>query len=270
MTIAQLHAQKARDPGVGSSRVVRTRAALAAVLSVLMGFMGCAPKPDLVAPAVLVSPYAGGNRPVVWAVAPLSNESGTSAVDPLAVSDAIVARAAEARGLAVLPLNRTLAAMRALGMNAVRSPGEARRLAAALDADAIIVGSVTAYDPYDPPTLGLMLGLYSRLGDAGKGVDPKAMRSAATDGGTPGGPDGDAPLAVVSEHLDAHNHEVLMNLRRYAEGRHDPKAALGWRQYTASMELYTEFAAYWSVHRLLQEERLRVSRSIVAGGKAPR
>ena len=270
MTIAQLHAHGARGSGVASSRTGIARAAVAAVLTVLMGMIGCAPKPDLVAPAVLVSPYASASRPVVWAVAPLSNESGASVVDPLAVSDAIVARASEARGLAVLPLNRTLAAMRALGMNSVRSPGEARRLAAALDADAIIVGSITAFDPYDPPPLGLMLGLYSRQGEAGKGVDPKAMRSAATDGGTPGGPDADAPMAVVSEHLDAHNHEVLMNLRRYAEGRHDPKGAMGWRQYTASMELYTEFAAYWSVHRLLQEERLRVSRSIVAGGKAPR
>ncbi len=244
-------------------------AALAAASVILAG---CAGKPDLVAPEVLVSPSAGSARPQVWAVAPLANESGTSAVDSLMVTDAIIARAAEARGLAVLPLNRTLGAMRALRMNAVRSAGDARQLAAALGADAIVVGSITAYDPYDPPTIGLMLGVYSSGFSGSAGLDATALQKQGSDATASrhAGFDPDAPRVVISEHLDAHNHEVLINLRRYAEGRHDPKTALGWRQYTASMELYTEFAAYWSVYRLLQEERLASPRPTVARTSAAR
>lgn len=238
----------------------------AALLAAILA--GCANKPDLVAPEVLVSPYSPATSNVVWAVAPLANESGTSAVDSMMVTDAIVARAAEIRGIATLPLNRTLAAMRALRMPAVRSPADARRLADALGADAIIVGSITAYDPYDPPKIGLMLGIYSRQRDAKGMLDPRALQAAPTDK-TPLAMSDD-PSSIINEHLDAQNHEVLTNLRRYAQGRHDPDSAMGWKRYTASMELYAEFAAYWSVYRLLQEEQLRVTRSSIALARSSR
>ncbi len=233
-------------------------------------FASCASKPELVAPEVLVSPYGPSASTVIWAVAPLANESGTSVVDPLMVTDALVARASEVRGVTTVPLNRTLTAMRALKMAGVRSPADARRLADALGVDGIIVGSITAYDPYDPPKIGLMIGLYShsRTSQMRNPIDPKALQAAGSDRMIV--QNGDEPSSMVSEHLDAQNHEVLMNLRRYAEGRHNPRSALGWRAYTASMELYAEFAAHWSVTRLLQEEQLRVTRAGIAVARAAR
>jgi hypothetical protein len=67
----------------------------------------------------------------------------------------------------------------------------------------------------------------------------------------------DKPVAVISEHLDGSNHEVQMDLRRYASGRTDPGSSLGWRSTLASMDLYTKFAAHFAVGRLLEQERLR-------------
>ncbi|MCW5765841.1 MAG: hypothetical protein KIT68_07680 [Phycisphaeraceae bacterium] len=226
---------------------------------------GCAPsKPGLTEPEVLVAPYQTGGARVLWAVAPLRNESGTSAADAMMVSDALAARAAEIRGVSCLPVNRTVAAMRTLRMPSVSSPADARRLAQALGCDGILVGTITAYDPYDPPTLGLTVGLYGRDGSAiapaGPSLDVRELRTAGADATAAASAWSEQPLSVAAEHLDSKNHEVLMNLRRYAEGRHDPTGPMGWRKYTASMDLYSEFAAFWTLRRLLDQERLRLAR----------
>jgi hypothetical protein len=216
-------------------------------------------KPSLTPPEVLVSPYATGAGTPTWAVAPLANESGTSVADAAMVSDALVNKLAEVRGLSVMPLNRTLAVMRQMNMDAVRSPAEARALAAAMGADALVVGTITAYDPYDPPRLGLTLGLFRVDNRGGGGVDPVGLRSAASEPAARGS-DG-AQDTLVSDYADGANHEVLMDLQRYAEGRHDPGSALGWRRYSASMPHFAEFASHRAVGRLLDEERLRMARS---------
>ncbi|MBL8764916.1 MAG: hypothetical protein JNM07_11665 [Phycisphaerae bacterium] len=225
----------------------------------------CASKPELVAPQVLVAPYDSANGPSIWAIAPLRNESGTSAADPLKVTDTITARVAEVRGISVVPLNRTLAAMRTLGMSGIDSPAAARRLAESMGVDAVIIGSITAYDPYDPPSLGLTLALYSRPTNLTAATigDSRTMSAAGSEAPGRGGLSLDPPVTVVAEHLDAKNHAVLMQLKNYAEGRHDPSSALAWRRYTASMDLFCEFAAYRTVGRLLDEERLRIARSVV-------
>lgn len=239
----------------------------ALVTAVMVGgpavFAACADKPDLTEPEVLVSPYSVGTARLLWAVAPLRNESGTSAADVMMVSDALVARTAEVRGVACLPLNRTIAAMRSLGMSGVNTPGEARKLAQALGCDGILVGTITAYDPYDPPTLGLTIGLYPRDGSALTSVDgaldPRRLSASPVDGRA-SLPPADRPLGVAAEHLDSKNQEVQMNLRRYAEGRHDANAPMGWKRYMASMDLYADFAAFWTLRHLLDAERLRLAR----------
>lgn len=227
----------------------------------------CAKPPELVAPEVLVSPYAGRAESPLWAVAPLANESGTSVVDTLAVTDAVVAKVAEARGLACVPTNRVLAAMRTMHLASVATPAEARRLADALGVDAVVVGTITAYDPYDPPTLGLTLGVFHRAAAPAGAVDPRALQAAGSERAPPTA--AEAPTVVVAEHMDGRNHEVLFDLKRYAAGRHNPQAALGWRSYLASMDLYTQFAAFRSVGRLLDAERLRMSRAGLAAAPAP-
>lgn len=234
----------------------------------------CAKPPELTPPETLVSPYDTSGPDVLWAVAPLANESGTSAVDPLAVSDTLVNTVTQVEGLAAVPMNRTLAAMRALNMPAVRSASDARSLADLLGADAVIVGTITAFDPYNPPKLGLALALFARDGPGPQdALDPRTMQRAYSEGRpAPAGAGrvADQPAAVVSEMLDGANHAVRMSLQRYADGRHERASALGWKRYLASMDLYTEFASFWTVKRLLDEERLRLARPVARTAAAGR
>ncbi len=209
-------------------------------------------------PQVLTAPQAkvGG---ALWAVAPLANESGVSSVDTLAMSDKLVAAVNEVRGLSCLPLNRTIAAMRARQLSHINGPDDARILAETLGVDSLIVGSVTAYDPYEPPKLGLTLALFSiRTADDLNQADPLKVRGAYNDAQVRVPTRFDSrPAAVVSEHLDGANHDVLFALRQFATGRHDPYSAHGWQIYLVSMDRYSEFAAYTAVARLIDRDRLR-------------
>lgn len=238
-----------------SSRVLVALLALAGVAG------GCASGEEVLTPPdVLVSPYLPARSGVLLAVAPPTNESGASMVDTLAIGDGLVAAVSEARGLSAVPMNRTLAAMHSVGLTGIRTPAEARVLAGSLGVDGVIIPSITAYDPYDPPRIGLALALMMVEGPDTGMVDPAALSSAYTDRPRRARSTfADRPASTVMEHLDASNHEVLAELREYAKGRHDPASALTWRRYTASMELYTQFASYHAVRSLLETERSRVA-----------
>lgn len=231
-------------------------AALAACATIAAWNAGCANKGDeLVRPTVTQSPFPVEQGEVLIAVAPPMNESGVSTVDVLAVGDELVGAVSEARGLSAVPMNRTIAAMVSKGLSGIRSPMDAKVLAEALGVDGVVVSSITAYDPYDPPKIGMSLALFMMDSKSAPALDPGELTAAYTDQRPgPRTTFTDRPAAVAIEHLDASSHEVLIELKEFAKGRHDPKSALTWRRYTASMELYTQFAAYHTVRRLLDKE----------------
>ncbi len=99
---------------------------------------------------ILTTPYKVLEGEVLLAVVPLQNESETSLVELLVISDHLVGAIEETQGLRCLPIDRTLAAMEGLTFQRVRTPAESRTLAQTLDVDGIVVGSVTACDPYAP------------------------------------------------------------------------------------------------------------------------
>lgn len=266
MTTVQTMLVSDRAPG-GPRRL-----ALAAILCTAVILGACERQRGvLVPPEVLVGPYDTSKGDVLWAVAPLGNESGVSTVDTDLVADALVAKIDEVRGISCLPLNRTFAAMRARNMRAIRTPADARQLATALGVDALVVGNITAYDPYNPPKLGFSLALYSRdRAVPADTFDPTKLKTSYTDYGQISRSQfADRPAAVVSEHLDGANHEVRMALQRYAQGRTDPDSSLKWQKGLASMDLYTEFAAFFAVSRLLEQERLRLAPPATAVTTAP-
>ncbi|MDX2114416.1 MAG: hypothetical protein SFZ24_02180 [Planctomycetota bacterium] len=214
---------------------------------------------------MLDSPYAAP-REIVYAVAPLRNESGVSLANELIISDTLVSEIDQARGITALPMNRTLAGMRALKIADVSSPAHARALAKALGADAVIVGSITAYHPYDPPVIGLSVGLFGVSEHIGAppqtapGLQPEALRTAVRETAAPtetSKPTG--PLSAVAAVYDASVGPTRDLVRAYAQGRHDPTSALGWERYTASMALYTRFACFETARQLLDSERRRVA-----------
>jgi hypothetical protein len=235
---------------------------VAAALALLPGLStGCASKRPPARPSVFVSPYPPG-REVILAVAPLRNESGVSLIDELALSDTLVNEAQGIEGLSVLPVNRTLGGLRALKLASVSTQAEAIALCKALGADGILVGTVHAWQPYDPPIIGLSLALYgvndTMAAPAATLVDARTLRGAVTDRPIADAPSATRPLSSLSAVLDASDGNTRALIRSYAEGRHDPESALGWERYTASMVLYAKFACHEMTRRLLESEQMRL------------
>ncbi|MHC4976390.1 MAG: hypothetical protein ACYTF7_07265 [Planctomycetota bacterium] len=244
-----------------------TRTSLGAILALLVRMLvGCASSGNkLLPPRVLQTPYASVQGDVLWAVAPLKNESGVSVIDELALSDTLAAQIQQVRGISTIPVNRTLGVMQDLGIAQVGSPADARAIAKALGADAIVVGNITSWDPYDPPEFGLQLGLYVTndplSGQAtNTSLDPRELQQATTDHGLPVVTSFNSPSSTAAEHMDASNHEIQQAVMTFAQGRHDPTQPLGWRRYIASMTLFTEFGCHRLTERLLDSERLRIAR----------
>jgi hypothetical protein len=247
------------------------------VLILLTLLCGCqpAPRPELQPVQTLLSPYDNSRGEVLWAVAPLANESGVSLFEPKEITDKLIAATEEIRGVRTVPLNRTLQAMAALQMRGVRSPAEALKLAEALGADGILVGTITTYEPYTPK-LGLTVGLYGRgdgMGSEQGATDVRGLRTSTREE-RPRSRFGTGPLSLVSAHLDGKNHQVQSDVRSYARGRQEGQSALGWKRYLSSMDLFAEFATYHVLDQLIDAEWLRMGRlpdqGISAGtGDAP-
>ena len=233
----------------------------------LAALVGCSNGPNFRTPHRLVSPYEATAGNVLWAVAPLRNESGDLNVDAEAITQTLYETVNQIEGVTCVPPARTGALIRQLELSAIDSPSEAFQLAEALGVDGIIVGSVGAYDPYNPPTLGVTLALHTRARSRASlnNVDLEGLRGSPTPGFLPSGTVyRNAPNAVISFNADAKNDSVRREVHRYAEGRHDPTDALGWERYMASMDLFTEFVAHAAIARLLDQERLRLD-----GGRSP-
>lgn len=245
---------------------------LSVIPCVLLAACASNSKEVLTAPQPIIAPYDSRTGEVTWAVAVPMNESATSSVQPLEVGDALVAALEECRGIRCIPMNRTVQAMRDMNLPSIRTAADARQLATALGADAILVSTISAYDPYTPE-FGIAAAVFARPGamlpqSQTTSKDPRLLtRSTAEPTFDSPTSFGDRPVCVVSEHLDGRNHQVLMDLRTYALGRMQGESALGWRQYLVSMPRYTQFAAYRTVHQVIQQEWIRIGATTVAADK---
>ena len=222
--------------------------------------LGCAMPEPVSRP---ISPYAGRR---VFAVAPLRNESGSAHVDVLRTADQVTAQLSRARGLDTVPVNRVLDAMRSLDLAEVATVNDAHALRERLGVDGLVVGSVTAYDPYDPPTLGLALELYlsDRDGGASSGSDANPNPGELTRASRLPGNDLPAvwdrgPVTAIAGHYDASDPDVALLLEAYAVERGpDGTSEMTRRRYRISIDLYTEFVSYQLTSRLIDAERLRL------------
>lgn len=230
----------------------RTVARLAMWSGLLLVASGCA-KPK---PVSLTSPWMP--RQQVWAIAPLANESGVSHVDRLAITDGLVLEAASIQGVDVLPLNRTLETMLSLniGLDGIPDESEYLELCQVLNADAILVGTIIAYDPYQPLRFGSSLQLIRNQTRAtAPGFDPRALSMSL------GGADQaliQAPIQTrpiqSSGIFDTENFDVRTKMEAYSTGRstHDPaNGDLGL--YHLDMDDYAEFVFHQLLERLLRE-----------------
>lgn len=236
---------------VDSMRVRRAGLAVAAAAALLPA---CArQEAPLVAPWEHRSPYSDQT---VWAVSPFFNESGVSRIDPARVSDLFTYEVEQVRGINTIPVNRVVRAQQALGLGAITNDAEARAVLALLGADGLVMGTITAYDPYRPMQLGLAVRLVTRDRGDDRALDVRAItRSPAGDAPPDGRP---AMAAEASGLFDASNHAVQQRLQSYAAGRAEPDSAYGERIYEVSMELYTRFVSHELIGDLLAAEHHRL------------
>lgn len=214
----------------------------------------------------LVAPYPERR---VWAVAPLRNESGSLNVDTAALADHLARQLENAENLDVLPVNRVLAAMGALRMAEITTPADALKVLGVLQCDGLIVGTVSSYDPYDPPKLGMAIELFtSRRFEERRITDVRAISSAATESGPLPDVRQKQPVTVVSAYFDAADPDVRRKIARYATDRRvnkDPDFIFQKneeqpeRMYRISMDLYSEFVSYVMSWRLLRAETIRLA-----------
>ena len=224
-----------------------TRRLATAVLGGLVAG-GCAS--TLSEPTTLWSPFESGQ---LWAVVPFLNESGTSIVDGIRVADLFTQQLQGVRGINTIPVNRVLLAMRTAGIGALTTTDEAQDLLNTLGVDGIVVGTVTAYDPYPPPTMGASVQLFVRTPRGGSGgVDPWTLSHAPSGDVAMGQRTSLDAVAEASGLFDARNHMTLAWLSEYAEGRTEPDGAFGAEIYLMDMELYTQFVSYRLIHDLLE------------------
>lgn len=219
---------------------------IAGALSVItaVGTVGCVHDDVLRDPTRL---QLSGDSTAVYGVAPILNESGTTVVDPLKISDAIQRELQMVDGVDAVPVNRVIEAMRELRIARIATPNEAQEVARVLGVDGLIVGTINDWNPYRPMRLGLALELHRRTSPmvGGQGALDLAVRVGADPAGTSGGPSEVVSAAAV---FDATDHRTLKSLRHYADARHAPDQAYGPDLYLVSMDRFTQFAA----HRLLE------------------
>lgn len=237
-------------------RTARRFAALQrlAILAALLPLAGCSSNEKLQDPVRLRSPYENAQ---VWAVAPFTNESGVSTVKIDQVADRFTEEVEQIEGVRAVPVNRVFSAMHQLQINGIHSPGDAIAVMSLLGVDGIIVGTVTAYDPYSPPRFGASIQLYRHDVWRGGGVNTVELTRAPTERISPGQLPSNAPAAQASGVFDAKDNQTLTQLQDYAKGRTEPGSAFGSRIYQADMDLYTQFAAYELLDELLSAERAR-------------
>ena len=213
------------------------------------------------------------------AIAPAINLSGSRDFDPLVVSDTLYAEAQQVQNLNVLPVNKTLLAMQRLHIRALDDPQTAQRLAQALGADGLIIPAVTAYDPYNPPIVGMVLQMYTPPAAApvAATVSAEATLPVASNAGAvranpdrptlvadvapaPPAPLTDKqPVSQVSAVFNATNQSVLRELKTFASGRTQYDSAMMDQKFLLDSDAYMRFVCHAMIRRLMDVERDRLA-----------
>jgi hypothetical protein len=191
-----------------------------------------------------------GHRRQVWAVAPAIELSGQRDVDPLLQADLVYQQLQEAQGITVVPVNRVVEVYASLRIDRVQSEDQAALVCDLLGCDALLVPTVTAFDPYNPPKLGASLQLFAQPGSFARpaSIDVRELARRASPDPNESMPSGGRVFQVVGMY-DAANGSVRQALLDYAAGRNDPMGPLGSKEYFVSMDRYCGFV----YHKLIAE-----------------
>jgi len=200
----------------------------------------------------------GDTREQVWAVAPALNLSGQN-IDPVLQADLLYAQLQTIGGVKAIPVNRVVEVFASLRIAKVQSTEQAQLVCDLLGADGLIVPTITAWDPYNPPKVGASLQLFARpAGYTRPGnIDVRELsRQAAPRDGSGIPP---AMFAQSTGMFDAAVGSVRDRLVVYARGRNDPQGPLKEKEYLLSMDRYASFVYFELIEALLIDRSKRVT-----------
>ena len=201
-----------------------------------------------------------GTKRQIWAVAPAINLSGQR-VDALLQADLAYAQLQQVDGITAIPVNRVAEVYAGLNIDRIASQEQAELVCEMLGADGLLVPTVTAYDPYDPPKIGASLQLFGRPAGQRKKklVNPRELARNIAPNDDDALPASTAPpqfLQVVGM-FDAANGSVRKAVLDYAKGRNDPVGPWGADEYFVSMDRYNGFVYHVLLAELMNHPRLR-------------
>jgi len=206
------------------------------------------------------------------AVVPFRNLSGSDHLDVIAVTDEFYTELKQVPGqMQIFPVNRVLAALSELGLDRVDTLEDMILLADQLQADAVIAGSITRYDPYPPPKLGMDLQMYvrpepsatdeqNRLWQVNPGEIARQGTSFTLDTSAP-----IRPQAMASRIFDAGQSDVVERIKNYAQGRGAKDTPLGWKKFTTSRN-FIQFVCHEMIGELLIHQELQLAAVPTASG----
>ncbi|HEY7088559.1 MAG TPA: hypothetical protein VH518_10750 [Tepidisphaeraceae bacterium] len=200
--------------------------------------------------------YWPGARQQVWAVAPAVDLSGQRQVDPLLQGDLLFQQLQQVSGITAIPVNRVVEVYSSLRIEKVQSEEQAALVCDLLGCDALLVPTVTAYDPYNPPKFGAALQMFahgqSYVRPAAVDVRELARRATPPPVESVPPPQQGSFVQVVGV-FDAANGSVRDAVNRYASGRSDPSGPLGNKEYFVSMDRYCGFVYHSLIEKLISE-----------------
>jgi hypothetical protein len=199
----------------------------------------------------------------VLAVAPFTNESGVPIpVNEIwKVGDGLITAINQTQGWDAVPLNRTIQTMRQMGIDTVPDLKTASALARAMDVDAIVLGTITQWDPYDPPRFGANVILVASDEATLREFDPRGLQGATKEQ-MPKSMSETLQFAQVVGVYDAAQHGTYENLKAYAAGRYDITGGFEppERYYLMVYSRYLEYATWRLVEGLIDQEATRSAR----------
>src|SRR5437762_10382314 len=203
--------------------------------TILLSLSACTSKPEYGSEPSMFLP---GSARQTWAVAPAVNLSGVAQADPILQADLLYTQLQQTAGLNVIPVNRVVEVLAALRIEQVQSEEQAAIICNVLGCDALLIATITAYDPYDPPRMGASLQLFRKL-NTGRtaGVDPRELVRCASPKPNELTPARSNFMQVVGM-FDSANGSTRASALSYANGRSDPAGPYGPHGYLIEMDRY--------------------------------
>jgi hypothetical protein len=229
---------------VGAAGTIAFRCAL--IIASLLAVPGCydgdPPKPYGMEQRLALP----GTQAEVWAVAPAVNLSGHREVDAILQADLLFDELQSVKGITVVPVNRVAQVYSGLQIEQVQSAQQATLVCDLLHADALVIPTVTAYDPYSPPKMGASLALFRRPVGYVR-PDNISVRELIDkpDWITP------ADLKQAAGIYDSADGSVRAPMLEYAVGRSDPNGPMAEREYFLSMDRYCGFVYHQLIADLI-------------------